>query len=465
MKRLFFLIIGILILLPSANAEKNDTLLVYKFNIKENIAPAVWKKTQIVYNNAREMDADLILIHMNTYGGTVVDADSIRTKILNSDIPTWVFIDNNAASAGALISIACDSIFMRPGASIGAATVVNQGGEKAPDKYQSYFRATMRSTAESHGADTIYTKNDTIVKWFRDPAIAEAMVDEDVYIPGIIDTGKILTFTTNEAIKYGYCEGVAKDVDDLLKQANIQHYIIEEYAPTTLVKIIGFITSPMISGLLIMAIVGGIYFEMQSPGIGFPLAIAVLAAIAYFMPLYIEGLAENWEIVIFVAGLILVAVEVFVIPGFGVAGALGITFIIVGLTLSLIGNVKFNFDNVNSSKIITAMLTVTVSLFTGLLLALWGSRKIFTANSGPFHSLALNTHQDKNEGFISYDNKHQSELIGKKGIAQTILRPSGKVIVENEYWDAKSEHGYIDKGVPIKVVRQESGQLYVEKDE
>ncbi|MCF8361479.1 MAG: nodulation protein NfeD [Prolixibacteraceae bacterium] len=465
MKRLYLLLIGLMIFLTSANAEKNDTLLVYKFNIKENIAPAVWKQTQIVFNNARDMDADLILIHMNTYGGTVIDADSIRSKILNSDIPVWVFIDNNAASAGALISIACDSIFMRPGANIGAATVVNQGGEKAPDKYQSYFRATMRSTAESHGADTLYTKNDTIIKWFRDPAIAEAMVDADIYIPGIIDTGKTLTFTTNEAIKFGYCEGAAKDVDDLLKQANIQHYVIEEYTPTKLVKFIGFLTNPMVSGLLIMAIIGGIYFEMQSPGIGFPLAIAVLAAIAYFMPLYLEGLAEHWEIALFVVGLILIAVEVFVIPGFGVAGALGITFTIIGLTLSLIGNVKFNFDHVDSSNIITAMLTVVVSLFVGLLLALWGSRKMFTASSGPFHSLALNSFQDKHEGFISYDNKHQSELIGKKGIAQTVLRPSGKVTVENEYWDAKSEYGYIDKGEKIVVVRQESGQLYVEKDE
>jgi membrane-bound serine protease (ClpP class) len=465
MKRLFFLFIGILILLSSANAAKNDTLLVYKFNIKESIAPAVWKQTQIAFNNALDMDADLILIHMNTYGGTVVDADSIRTKILNSDIPVWVFIDNNAASAGALISIACDSIFMRPGANIGAATVVNQSGEKAPDKYQSYFRATMRSTAESHGADTIYTKNDTIIKWFRDPAIAEAMVDEDLYIPGIIDTGKVLTFTTNEAIKYGYCEGAAKSIDDLLRQANIKHYVIEEYQPTTLVKIIGFLTTPMISGLLIMAIIGGIYFEMQSPGIGFALAIAVIAAIAYFMPLYIEGLAENWEIVLFIAGLILIAVEVFVIPGFGVAGALGITFTIISLTLSLIDNVKFNFENVDSSNIVTALLTVVVSLFLGLLLALWGSRKMFTANSGPFHSLALNTFQDKQKGFISYDNKHQSELVGKKGVAQTILRPSGKVIVENEYWDAKAEYGFIDKGEKILVVKQESGQLYVEKYE
>jgi len=152
--------------------------LVYKFNIKENIAPAIWRQTKQAFDAAESLKADLFLIHMNTYGGTVVDADSIRTRILNSKIPVVVFIDNNAASAGALISLACDRIYMRTGSSFGAATVVNQTGEKMPDKYQSYMRATMRATAESHGKDTIINGQDTTYRWKRDPRIAEAMVDE-----------------------------------------------------------------------------------------------------------------------------------------------------------------------------------------------------------------------------------------------------------------------------------------------
>jgi membrane-bound serine protease (ClpP class) len=156
--------------------------LVYKFNIKENIAPAIWRQTKQAFVAADSLKADLFLIHMNTYGGTVVDADSIRTRILNCKIPVVVFIDNNAASAGALISLACDSVYMRTGASMGAATVVNQTGEKMPDKYQSYMRSTMRATAEAHGKDTIITAQDTTYKWKRDPMIAEAMVDERVYM-------------------------------------------------------------------------------------------------------------------------------------------------------------------------------------------------------------------------------------------------------------------------------------------
>jgi membrane-bound serine protease (ClpP class) len=461
MKHLLTLLIISVLALPLF-AVDNDTLLIYKFNIKEQIAPSVWRQTKIVFENAEAMGADVILIHMNTYGGTVVDADSIRTKILNSDIPVWTFIDNNAASAGALIAIAGDSIFMRPGANIGAATVVNQTGEKAPDKYQSYFRSTMRATAESHGADTIINGTDTIIKWFRDPKIAEAMVDEDVFIPGIIDTGKILTFTAREAIQYGFCEGMVNNIDELLEMANIQHYEIKEYKPTGLDRFIGFLINPIVSGLLIMAIIGGIYFEMQTPGIGFPIIIAIIAAITYFMPLYIEGLAENWEIAVFIVGLILIAIEIFVIPGFGVAGALGITMAIIGLSLSLLDNVRFNFDKVDGTAIVIALLTVTVSLFLGLLLALWVSRKMFTASRGPLHNLALNSMQTTSEGY-SIVSIHQSEMIGKEGIAHTVLRPSGKVDIGGEIWDAKSEDGFIDKGQTIKVISQESAQLYVEK--
>jgi len=160
-------------LLPWLAAGQDDsaghTTLIYKFEIKEQIAPPAVRTTQRAFKEAAEAGADIMLLHMNTYGGLVDAADSIRTRILNSDIPVYVFIDNNAASAGALIAIACDSIYMSPVASMGAATVVDQSGQPVPDKYQSYMRSWMRATAEANG---------------RDPDIAQAMVDPDIYIAG-----------------------------------------------------------------------------------------------------------------------------------------------------------------------------------------------------------------------------------------------------------------------------------------
>ena len=159
---LMFLVFGTQLFAEGVDSLKTK---VYTFKIFREIGSTSWIHTQEAFAEAEAMKADVILLHMNTYGGQVVFADSIRTKILNSAIPVHVFIDNNAASAGALISIACDSIYMRPGANIGAATVVNQSGEKMPDKYQSYMRATMRATAEAHGADTIVEEGKTIIKW------------------------------------------------------------------------------------------------------------------------------------------------------------------------------------------------------------------------------------------------------------------------------------------------------------
>ncbi|MEZ5104438.1 MAG: NfeD family protein [Draconibacterium sp.] len=446
-----------------SNAQ-NDKKLVYKLNIKQEITKATWRQMQQAFEAADSLKADVLLIHMNTYGGTVLDADSIRTKILQSKIPVYVFIDNNAASAGALISIACDSIYMRPGGSIGAATVVNQTGQAMPDKYQSYMRSTMRSTAEAHGKDTIITGNDTIYKWRRDPKIAEAMVDPRVYIEGLIDTGKVLTFTPGEAIENGYCEGIAETVPEVLEKVGVKDYTIVEYEPSWIEKIIGFLVHPMVSGLLIMAIIGGIYFEMQSPGIGFPLGIAILAAVLYFAPLYLEGLAEHWEILLFVVGLILIAVEIFVLPGFGVAGITGIVFVFSGLVLSLINNINFDFEHVQMEGVGIAVATVFVGVLGGFFISLYLSKRLFSAQAGPFKNLSLKAVQDVKDGFVCVETS-MFELKGKTGVAKTVLRPGGKVEINGEVFDAVAENGFIEKGENIIVRKVEATQLYVEVNE
>lgn len=448
--------------MPKSNIRDKQNL-VYKFNIKENIAPAIWRQTKQAFAAADSLKADLFLIHMNTYGGTVVDADSIRTRILNSKIPVVVFVDNNAASAGALISIACDRIYMRSGASIGAATVVNQTGEKMPDKYQSYMRSTMRATAEAHGKDTIISGQDTTFRWKRDPQIAEAMVDERVFIPGVIDSGKILTFTPMEAMKNGYCEGICENVNEVLKMNKMENARIVEYRPTALERFIGFMVNPIVSGILIMMILGGIYFEMQSPGIGFPLGVAVLAAVLYFSPLYLEGLAANWEILMFVVGLILIALEIFVVPGFGITGISGITLAFAGLVLSLIKNVDFSFDGVNVNDLLIAVSTVFVGAIAGVGLAVYLSQKMFTAETGRFAHLSLHEVMSKEDGYLGVDPE-LLRLQGKTGVAVTTLRPSGKINIEGTNYDAMAMSGMIDKGTPVVVVRVEAAQLYVESE-
>ena len=445
--------------LDTDSIKPSSGKLVYKINIKDDIMPAAWRHVQRGFTEADELNADLILIHLNTYGGMVNMADSIRTKFLNSTKPVWVFIDNQAASAGALISIAADSIYMRQGGSIGAATVVNQTGEVAPDKYQSFMRSVMRATAEAKGKKMVIVDGDTTFVWRRDPRIAEAMVDPSVYVEGIIDTGKVLTFTTEEAIKWGFCEGKAESVSEIFQQLGIEDYKIVEFKPTGMDRIIGFLTNPMISGLLIMLIVAGLYFELQTPGVGFPLAMALLAATLYFAPLYIEGLAEHYELLIFIIGIVLIAVEIFALPGFGVAGISGIILVVIGLTVAMIDNDIFRDVRPFSwVEIVVPLVVVSTSLFIGLILSIVLSRKLLT--SPTFPGLALNSSLTQEEGYVGID-KHQKDMLGRIGVAVTVLRPSGKVQLDDEIFDAVAEEGFINKYEEVKVIKDEAGQIYV----
>ena len=464
---------ALLVLVLSSQVLAPDTLvtdsvsgsktLIYTFAIKDNIAAPTWRITQEAIEEAIALEADVVILHLNTYGGEVSAADSIRTKLLNAPMPVHVFIDDNAASAGALIAIACDSIYMKPGGKIGAATVVNQTGEQVPDKYQSYMRATMRATAEAHGKDTLVTGSDTLYTWHRDPAIAEAMVDPRLYVEGVSDTGQVLTFTASEAIAHGYCEGTVGSMEEVIARLGFEEYELSSYKPTGMDKMIGFLINPMISGVLIMIIIGGIYFELQSPGIGFALGASIVAALLYFAPLYLEGMAENWELILFIVGIILIMVEIFAIPGFGVAGVAGIIAVITGLTLSLVDNVVFEepeFTGEGLGILMKSLSLVLVATLAGIIFSLWATRKLLTTTA--FSNLSLTSEQRTEDGFIGVETKQQS-LIGELGVAHTVLRPSGRVMIQEKLYDAMSEYGLIEKGEAIKVIRYETGQVYVVK--
>lgn len=432
--------------------------LIYKINIKKDIGSTTWVYLQNGIHAAKEKKADYILLHMNTYGGGVMEADSMRTAVLNSPIPVIVFIDNNAASAGALIAIASDSIFMRSSANMGAATVVSGDGEQAPDKYQSYMRGIMRATAESQGKDTVIIGNDTITKWRRDPKIAEAMVDQRISIAGVIDSTQVLTLTANQAVDLNYCDGIAENIDEIAyKYLGLEEYTLEVYNSTFYDEIKGFLTNAVVQAFLIMIIIGGIYFELKTPGLGLPTAIAITSAILYFTPLYLQGYAQNWEILIFVIGLILIVFEIFVIPGFGVTGISGIFLVVAGLFLALVGNIRFNFDDIPVYQFNQAVLTVIAGMGFGVGLIIYLSSRI--GKHGVFKRVALLADQ---EGYFSVPMT-PIVLVGKTGVAATVLRPSGKVIIDGEYYDAVSDKGFINKGEKIVVRKYGSSQLYVSK--
>lgn len=417
---------------------------VMVMEIKAEIDPRMERYVRLALEHAQDTKADIIVIEMDTYGGVLTDAKEIVDKLMNVEKPLWVFINSDAASAGALISIACDSIYMAPGATIGAATVVNgAGGEAAPDKYQSYMRSIMRSTAEENG---------------RDPRIAEGMVDEAIMIDSVKQAGKVITFTTNEAIQYGFCEAKVESIEEILKRNRVEKYEIDYFKLGATEKIIAFFLNPFISGLLILVIIGGIYFELQTPGVGFPLFAAITALVLYLVPYYLNGLATYWEIIALFVGLGLLAVEIFVLPGFGVAGIAGITLTVSALILIMLNNDFFNFDFVPLGDILMAGGAAVGGLAGGLLLLFFGGARL--AETRAFQRLALTDTQASTQG---YTVNPLPNMVGKKGTAQTVLRPSGKVLIDQEVYDAFTRGDYIEKGEPIEVVSMEGVTLRVRK--
>jgi membrane-bound serine protease (ClpP class) len=419
---------------------------VFVMEIRSEIDPRTSRYVTLALEEAIKTKADYLLIDMDTYGGTLNDADKIRSQLLNFPKPVFVFINPNAASAGALISIACDSIYMSSGASIGAATVVNgAGGEAAPDKYQSYMRSLMRSTAETNG---------------RNPRIAEAMVDQTIQLDSIKQEGKVITFTTAEAIKYGFCDGRANSIEEVLKSNKIDNYRISRYELSTAEKIISLFLNPFISGLLILAIIGGVYFELQSPGIGFPLLIAILAAVLYFVPYYLNGLAANWEILVFFIGLVLIGLEIFVLPGFGVAGVGGLVCLFGSLILIMVDNDLFDFSRIPAYAFRDSLMAVSIGMMGAIITIIFGGAKFVTSER--FKKITLQHKLDSDQGY-STSNFLVKPMVGRTGQAYTVLRPSGKVLIEDTVYDAFTPGDYIDKGTPIVVVSQEGSSVKVRK--
>lgn len=439
---LFFLIASSF---QEAGVYPDKHLVIFEFELDDEIAPPSLRRTQKAIREAKDSGADILLIRMNTYGGQLVAADSIRSILLKSTIPTIVFIDNNAASAGALIAIACDRIYMTQSSNIGAATVVNQSAEALPDKYQSYMRAMMRSTAESKG---------------RDPRIAEAMVDPSVVIKGVIDTGKVLTLTASEAMNLKFCDGIVSTVAQLMTNEGIDDYEIKTYTPTFIDKVIGLLIHPAVSSVLILVMLGGIYFELQTPGIGFPIIASLIAAVLYFAPLYLEGLAANWEILLFVAGLALIAVEVFVIPGFGIAGISGILLVMAGFVFSMVGNDGFDFRPVPSDDIIVSIAAALAGMLGAVLPALLFGQRLLSSKF--FRRIVLSAELLPHHRNSSASPIHSSkELIGKTGISVSVLNPGGKIEIEDEIYQAIAQVGYIERGKQIKVIADEGMNLLV----
>ena len=397
-----------------------------------------------VLREATEGGAAAVILEINTFGGRVDAAVAIRDALLNSQVQTVAFVNKRAISAGALIALATEKIVMGNGGTIGAATPVQMGQPGAPaqpveEKTVSYVRKEFRATAEARK---------------RPPLIAEAMVDADVEIPDLIEKGKLLTLTTDEALKHKIAEFRADTMVEVLNQVELTGAEVRRASPNWAENFVRFLTHPIVSSLLITIGMLGIILEIRTPGFGLPGALGIGSLALFFWGHWLVQLAGWEEILLVVSGVVLLAAEIFIIPGFGVAGVLGIAALLSGLSLSLIGGgATWDF-----------ILKAVGRVIFSLLLALIGSLVLLRFLPRlPFGKrLILETGLAAGEGYASPPETDRSWL-GKTGTTVSPLRPSGIADVEGERVDVVSDGEFIETGAEIVVSRVDGNRIVVRR--
>ena len=382
-------------------------------------------------SEAEKNGARAIVLDIETPGGRVDAAQQIVNALKESKVPTYAFVNRRAFSAGAMIALATDRIYMRTGSVMGAATPVDGGGTKAPEKIVSAMRSEMRALAEAKGLD---------------PRIAEAMVDEEIEIPGVDEKGKLLTLTTAEAVKVGYATEVA-DWNALMTQLRAPDAPVHEARVNWAEKLVRFFTHPMVAPMLLSLGFLGLLIEFKTPSFGMAGVGGAALLGLFFFSHYLVGLAGWEELMLLLAGLALIGIEMFVLPGFGVAGIAGVLAVVGSLYLSLVTHLSSEADMSQAAGILSAALLVVIIAAWALLRALPRSGRF--ARSG----MLLGEATDRATGYIS--NPIREELVGLEGVALTDLRPAGAGQFGSERLDVVSDNVWISAGSKIKIVRSE----------
>lgn len=414
---------------------------LYHIKIQGDVDPFMVRQVREALRIAKESEVQVFLVEINTFGGLLESADSIRSLLLNAPFQTVSFVNHNAASAGALIAISCKEMYMTPGSTIGAATVLmGNSSEPAPEKYQSYMRGLMRGSAEVNQ---------------RDPKIAEKMVDASISIPEVAPDNTILTLSAQEAVQVKYAKGIFEDFDHLVK-SQWSDYKVITHTPSAVDTIISWLVHPAVSSFLLLLIFIGVVLELKVPGLGFPIGMAFVCSILFFTPHYVEGLADIWEIAIFVLGTIFLAVEILIIPGFGFFGVVGILLMTLGLVAGLIYNYNLDLTFVSTNKLLESSAIVVVAFFVGIICAVWLTRYLISIG---YSSAVLNANTLAGVTSISSELK---KLIGLEGITVTDLKPIGQADFEGKIRDVQTKGTFVTRGSSVKIIATDSNHLIVE---
>jgi membrane-bound serine protease (ClpP class) len=394
--------------------------------VENGLAPYVARSIK----EAESAGAAAAFLDIDTPGGRIDAAERIADAVRAARIPVYGFVNPRAYSAGALIAISTNGIYMRPGAVIGAATPVDGQGTRASEKMVSAMRAEFRSMAEQRGLD---------------PKLAEAMVDENVEIPGVVKKGQLLTLSTNEAVRLKFAKAQVADEAALLQAIGLPGAQIITTEPNWAEGIVRFLTNPLVAPLLLSLGILGLVLEIKTGAFGLGGILSLTSLALFFGSSFILGLAGWEEILLLGLGAIALAVEVFVLPGFGVAGVVGSLAIVASMVLAMMGARPSTGDLAQALAVLGASLFITAAVIYAWIRHL--------PNSGRFSGLLLRGSVHKSQGFVSAPNR--GDLIGLDGVAVTDLRPSGTARVGQEKIDVVTEGEYVPQGSRVQVVQSD----------
>ena len=430
-----FVVVAVLAAPPTVVAQ--GTGPVYRIAVTGTIELGLVPFVARSLREAARAGAPFAVLDLDTPGGRIDAAEQIADAVRDAEIPVYAFVNRRAFSAGALIALACDSIYMRPGAVLGAATPVSgQTGEKLPEKYVSAMRGEFRALAEQHGID---------------PRIAEGMVDEQVEIPGIKPRGQLLTLSTSEALLHRVAVAEVADYAALLTALGRTASPSVETKSNWAEALVRFASNPLIASLLMSLGVLGLIIELKTPHFGLAGVTGFLCLAAFFGSHWLIGLVGWEELILIGLGLVAIGVEVFVIPGFGFAGVLGGGAIVAGLFMSLIGRFPTSADLGQATGGLAVGLLVVVAVLIAFLRHLPVSKRL----AGILHLQST----PSSEGFVSAPIR--TDLVGKAGVTITELRPVGCAQIGEERVDVTTEGQFISSGTPVTVVRAEDMRVVV----
>lgn len=425
-KKISILTLIILLIILGTNVlATNSDELVYIIPVREEITSATERYIKLSIEEAENLNSDLIIFELDTYGGRIDSIEKIKNYITGTNIPTVCYIDSKAESAGVLFAISCDEIYMSPYGTIGSAETIPN-----TEKILSMWKSLLRNVAQNKG---------------RDPDIIESMADADIEIEGIIEKGKLLNLTANEAEELEISDGTYNNIDELIEKIGYKDANIEIQKEDWTTKFAKKMSTQTASSLLLTVGFVGLVVEFFIPGFGLPGIVGGLSLLLFFGSNLLVGNASWLSLIFFIVGAVLLAIELFV-PGFGLPGISGIVLVILGISTSM-QTVQGAFTALLMAMVITVIIVYLIFRF-GL-------------NSRTFENITL-------EASIQGDSNRNIErdktvVVGDKGIAATIMRPSGFIEINGETYDGIAESNYITKGAAVEVVKVTGGKIIVKE--